>query len=240
MASRVAPPQETQAKTEICQAIADRKIAIRVMMQKAAPDVGAQILRGGNVEVPPRLDPADLDWDKSRPFQPWNTGPDDSDPAQRYLASWPWKPRSIEWIELSTADVVEVLCGGGASTNSDLLAQTLPADVERRPEFGREKGAISHQDTKSVEVDRPGAGTTDVSTPRKSRRGPAPNTVDRYGESDRKLFDELERKVRDERKSLTAAANELAEAGRVEGAGAPQSRGRRLVKRYKAERERGN
>jgi hypothetical protein len=104
---------QSRAETEICQAIADRKIGIRALIQRAAPDVGGKILLGGNVGVPPRLKPADFDWDKSRPFEPWNTGPDEGNPGERYLASWPWKPRSIEWIELSTSDVMEILCGGG-------------------------------------------------------------------------------------------------------------------------------
>jgi hypothetical protein len=101
---------QSRAETEICQAIADRKIGIRALIQRAAPDVGGKILLGGNVGVPPRLKPADFDWDKSRPFEPWNTGPDEGNPGERYLASWPWKPRPIEWIELSTSDVMEILC----------------------------------------------------------------------------------------------------------------------------------
>jgi hypothetical protein len=39
---------ESQAKIQICQAIADRKIGIRSLMEKAAPDVGGRILLGGN------------------------------------------------------------------------------------------------------------------------------------------------------------------------------------------------
>jgi hypothetical protein len=151
VASGVARSQdktEAQAKTEICQAIADRKIGIRVLMQKAALDVGGKILVGGNVEVPPRLDPVDFDWDKSRPFKPWNTGPDDGIPAERYFATWPWKPRSIEWIELSTADVVEILCGGGAAANNDPLAQTQLARGERRLAWLR----AVNQETESEKV----------------------------------------------------------------------------------------
>jgi len=69
--------------------------------------------------------------------------------------------------------------------------------------------------------------------PPRRRKGPAPGTVDRYGASDRKLYPELERIMREEHKSATAAARQLAEAGQVEGTSInKESRARRLTKRY--------
>lgn len=57
-------------------------------------------------------------------------------------------------------------------------------------------------------------------------------------ESDRKLYPEVERLMRDEHKSATAAARQLAEAGQVVGAGTEESRARRLAKRYLDDLER--
>jgi len=64
------------------------------------------------------------------------------------------------------------------------------------------------------------------------RRGPVPGQVDRYGESDRALFPELERLMREERLSRTAAAKKLGEAGRIEGVGSAESRAMRLATRH--------
>jgi hypothetical protein len=65
---------EDDAKIDLCRAIGDGKIHIRALMAKTAPDVGGKTLLHGNVDVPPRLNPADFDWVKSRPLARWNTG----------------------------------------------------------------------------------------------------------------------------------------------------------------------
>jgi hypothetical protein len=63
--------------------------------------------------------------------------------------------------------------------------------------------------------------------------------VDRYSESDRKLFPELERIMRERKVSVTSAANILAEDNKIEGVGSPASRARRLQKLYRKERGAG-
>jgi hypothetical protein len=219
---------EEQARTDICHAVADGKIRIRVLVDKAAPDVGGKTLQGGNVQVPPRLAPADFDWIKSRPVEAWNTGPNSRIPTERYFALWTWERRCIQLIELSTADVVEILGGQGASAPGQ-----APAHVERRPAFG--PGNSPQQDARSAHAERPATSAADIVEPKRSRRGPAPNTVDRYGETDRALFAELDNIRRESGKSLTAAALQLAEAKRVNGAGTAKSRATRLVRRYNAE-----
>jgi hypothetical protein len=62
-------------------------------------------------------------------------GPDEWNPAERYYANWPWKLRLIEWIELLTADIVEILCGERASDSSNPLAQAPSAHGERQSAF---------------------------------------------------------------------------------------------------------
>jgi hypothetical protein len=66
------------------------------------------------------------------------------------------------------------------------------------------------------------------------RRGPKPGTVDRFGESDQALFPEMERIMREDHKSVHAAALEL--ASRIEGAGTEASRAKRLASRYRRAR----
>jgi hypothetical protein len=61
---------------------------------------------------------------------------------------------------------------------------------------------------------------------------------ERYDAADRALFPELERIMTNDKKSLSAAARDLAEDGRVAGAGTPESRAKRLAALYKRERNR--
>jgi hypothetical protein len=70
---------------------------------------------------------------------------------------------------------------------------------------------------------------------KRRRRGPAPGTVARYRESDRKLYPEVERIMRGEHKTVTAAARQLAEQGKVAGTGIKESRARRLPGQYRAD-----
>jgi hypothetical protein len=69
--------------------------------------------------------------------------------------------------------------------------------------------------------------------PRKGRYGPEPGTLRRYAADDRRLFPELKSIMNKERKSLSAAALDLAQAGRIAGIGTPQSRAKRLAALYK-------
>jgi hypothetical protein len=101
---------EDQAKTDLCHAVADRKIDVRVRI--AANDYGMRgcFLSGRNVGVPPRLEPDSLDWLESRPLEAWSIGPR---PGEHYSWIGGWEKRPIDLIELSTADVVDILCGAG-------------------------------------------------------------------------------------------------------------------------------
>jgi hypothetical protein len=80
------------------------------------------------------------------------------------------------------------------------------------------------------------ASPTQSTRIKRGRRGPAPGTLDRFREVDRALYREIERIVREDRKSVSAAALELAEAGRVKGPGTAASRAKRLATRFRKER----
>jgi hypothetical protein len=94
---------EEDAKVDISNAIADREIPVRV-------HAGKRSYQGGNVTVPQRLKPTDLDWVRSRPFQPWTIGPM---LGQHYF--WDSERLPIDFIELSTADLERLF---GASSNA--------------------------------------------------------------------------------------------------------------------------
>jgi hypothetical protein len=100
---------EDEAKTDLCRAVADRRIDVRVTI--AATDYGmrGKVFSDGNVGVPAHLKPGDLDWVQSRPFAQWPIGPR---PGQQYAWIGGWVNRPLDLIELSTPDVMDVLCNG--------------------------------------------------------------------------------------------------------------------------------
>jgi hypothetical protein len=67
------------------------------------------------------------------------------------------------------------------------------------------------------------------------RRGPALGTTERFGESDRALYPDIERLV-DAGRSLRAATIALVEIGNVEGTASARNRAERLAARYRKER----
>ena len=99
---------EEQAKIDLCHAIADQKINVRVRVAASHA-----LFSGDNVGVPPYLTTDDLDWERSCPLPPkrWRIGPAG---PQSYTWISGWEYRSLDLIEVATADVIEVLCGGEA------------------------------------------------------------------------------------------------------------------------------
>jgi hypothetical protein len=118
---------EDEVKADLCYAMRDKKIDVRVKVAASDPDLGGQYLTrsDGRVVVPLDLEPDDLDWTSSRPFKKWPTGPNRPD---SYTSLIDWKPRSIDQINLFTADVIEVLCGG--SNKAPSLPTPLPPTDE--------------------------------------------------------------------------------------------------------------
>jgi hypothetical protein len=99
---------EDEAKMDLCRAMADRKIDIRVTIASSDRGMGGQVFADGNVRVPPHLRPGNLDWVGSRPLDQWPIGPR---LGEHYEWTGGWKNRPFDLIELSTADVIEILCG---------------------------------------------------------------------------------------------------------------------------------
>jgi hypothetical protein len=106
---------DDDAKLDICRAVADQKVSIRVTVTHSYDHaMGGKVLSGGNVDVPARLDPDDFDWVRSRPLKRWPVGPR---LIEHYMWTSGWSARSLDLIELSTRDVRRTLCG------DDLAAQ---------------------------------------------------------------------------------------------------------------------
>jgi hypothetical protein len=83
-------------------------------------------------------------------------------------------------------------------------------------------------EARAAKTDEPGTATR--------RRGPKPGELRRYDAADRALFPELEQLMREKQISPTAAAQQLANDGKITGGGAPASKATRLVKLFNAER----
>jgi hypothetical protein len=100
---------ESEIQKDICQAIADRRIGIRLLVEKIGshPERVERTTRyGDDVEIPPHIHPSELSWSASCLYED--------------EAPWPWRAKAaldpsqwrVETIELRREDVVNVLCDG--------------------------------------------------------------------------------------------------------------------------------
>jgi hypothetical protein len=67
------------------------------------------------------------------------------------------------------------------------------------------------------------------------KRGPKPGAIDRYGPERRALFPEITTLMRDERLSVEQAAQRLADAGKVPGAGGSKNLAHSLARMFRDE-----
>jgi hypothetical protein len=90
-----------EAQSDLCQAIADGVVAIRVKLRKHASGMhSSHVLEGKDFESIATLKPEEFDWDRSRPVNPW------------FVKRGVYSPHGywqIETIELSSTDVTNVL-----------------------------------------------------------------------------------------------------------------------------------
>jgi hypothetical protein len=143
---------EDESKTDLCRAMADRKIDVRVTIAASDNERQGQVFSGGNVGVPPHLGPGDLEWAQSRPLGQWLIGPR---PGEHYTWIGGWKDRPLSLIEAFTADVVAVLCGGAdvrnmspATVGQEAAAiKALAAHLKSNPELKRVEAAAWCRDS---------------------------------------------------------------------------------------------
>jgi hypothetical protein len=105
-----------QTETDVCRAISDGAIGVRAKLARHATSLQtSQLVVGGDhLHIPTQLKPRDLDWQHSRPINPWLI---DDLPRHR---SGLWH---LEWIELSKGDMTrELLPSEKAIAPADLKA----------------------------------------------------------------------------------------------------------------------
>jgi hypothetical protein len=140
---------ENKAKVRLCRAMADMRVAVRFAPTWVTfgPTGGYTISASGytiNTNFPvvsPRLRPKDLDWISSRPLKRSAVG---TAPFQRGS----YTDQEHVTLELSTADVIERLCGGLSqnphendpvkTTEEAKAISALAVALQRNPNLRRE------------------------------------------------------------------------------------------------------
>jgi hypothetical protein len=131
---------EREAKRDLCRAIADGAIAIRLhLAEHPYRHLSETIVSAAEIDVPWRFSPDDIDWQKSRPLKPWpivqqrwgETVTIFAARASRLLE------RTIETIEVCGADVARTLCAPEpaakvASPGSERVRTTIASENECR------------------------------------------------------------------------------------------------------------
>ncbi len=125
------------AQADICRAVFDGVIEIRAGLgeHNTRPmRSGGTMLGGDAFQIPTPLNPEDFDWQRSRPIKPWFVRRE----AFRQPGYW-----NLKWIELSRADVTNVLCTVPAAGESSAQAQAKTTlKTRRRPTLERAQHAI--------------------------------------------------------------------------------------------------
>ena len=117
---------EAQAKTDICQAIADRAIGIRAHLKNHATrhTTSGAVLTASDLDVPANLKPSGLDWGESRPLKPWVVRRGSFAPPGYWVLSR---------IEVSKTDVMNVLCAKERCDPTLHTASEAPTGSTSRP-----------------------------------------------------------------------------------------------------------
>jgi hypothetical protein len=126
---------EDEYKLDLCRAVADGKIRVRVRIAGG----GDRVFSSGNVGVPRHLGPSDFDWAQSRPVARWYIGPK---PGQHYY--WNGGQETLDLIELSTSDVKSLFGCGSECTNNNPQKKPTPTAAQ---ESAAIKALASHLKT---------------------------------------------------------------------------------------------
>lgn len=92
-----------EAQADICQAINDGTVKIQGKLKKQTVRGvrSSRVLEGKDFQKPSEIKPTGLDWENSRPLEPWAVHYE----VLRIPGRW-----ELEWIELLRADVTNALC----------------------------------------------------------------------------------------------------------------------------------
>jgi hypothetical protein len=126
MAANELPEQEAQS--DICRAIADQAVNIRLKLRKHVTKLltSDALLEGNDFQIPDEIRPEQLDWDRSRPLKPWMVR------RESFSVPGQWE---LERIELFRPHVTKVLCRAEkqgetikkASKKTDARSKSQPA-----------------------------------------------------------------------------------------------------------------
>jgi hypothetical protein len=115
---------------DICRAIVDRKIRIRLLAEIPDAKWSGQFV-GSHVAIPQDLSPRDFDWRKSLPKRPWQHG------------DHPFVRVHLTLIELCSADVTLVLCA-----DSGVPKRSNKGNSRARTQRSRGKNPLRHQEAR--------------------------------------------------------------------------------------------
>jgi hypothetical protein len=137
-----------QAQRDLCLAMADGKIAVRVhLAADHSRGLPPKALSSPVLEIPPRLSPVDFDWPHSRPSkhsQLW-TGPSQragESPLLYFHENHDRIGRTVDLVEVSVADVTKVFC----NTESRPMANPTAGSLKPRPNIGAKAAGIAQAD----------------------------------------------------------------------------------------------
>jgi hypothetical protein len=100
---------EAEAQSDLCHAICDRAVKLRVHLGKSATTPMTSrgtVVDGEDVEIPPQLSAGDIDWNNSRPLKPWPLRRERMPRLTRAGCCW-----HIERMEVSRNDVTRLFGG---------------------------------------------------------------------------------------------------------------------------------
>lgn len=127
---------EEAARAELCRAIADRAIKLRAQLaEHPTRHVRASdtVLASEHFQIPANLKPQDLDWERSRPVQPWLV------PRGEYAVHGHWH---MHWIEVCRADLSRAFCLQDAGAAARHTVRKAAARDKGRPARERAQHAI--------------------------------------------------------------------------------------------------
>lgn len=127
---------EQQAQADICQALSDGAIAFRARLKRRITTgmTSNSVLEGAAFDLPSVISAKEIDWEQSRPLNPWLVKRGEYEPAGYWF---------LDWVKLSASGVTRVLCPAQAHENPDRSkSRATQSRAKRRPTLERAWRAI--------------------------------------------------------------------------------------------------
>jgi hypothetical protein len=127
-------PKEA-AQDDICRAIAERAIEIRIKPERRAVDsfYTSEVHYGEDFQIPAEINREGIDWNRSRPTKTW---------LVRRGIGLPAGPWHIEWIKVFVPDVTRKLCSAATAESVPRAPDKRSATSRSRPTRERAERAL--------------------------------------------------------------------------------------------------